>query len=58
MGGQQHTFSSSDENDSDEDNSIVCSELDKGYLNQSYWEKTPVKNLKQLPYDSGSVQHV
>ena len=37
--------------ESEEDTSIVRSESGKVYVKQSYWEKTPVKHVKQLPYD-------
>ena len=29
---------------------MVRSESGKVYVKQSYWEKTPVKHVKQLPY--------
>ena len=35
----------------EEESSIVRSECGKVYVKQSYWEKTPVKHVKQLPYD-------
>ena len=35
----------------EEETSIVRSECGKVYVKQSYWEKTPVKHVKQLPYD-------
>ena len=38
--------------ESEEDTSMVRSESGKVYVKQSYWEKTPVKHVKQLPYDS------
>ena len=37
--------------DSEEDTSIVRNESWKVYVKQSYLEKTPVKHVKQLPYD-------
>ena len=37
--------------ESEEDTSIVRSESGKFYVKQFYWEKTPVKHMKQLPYD-------
>ena len=37
--------------ETEEDTSIVRSESGKVYVKQCYWEKTPVKHVKQLPYD-------
>ena len=42
---------SSFSSDSEEDTPIARSESGKVYVKQSYWVKTPVKHVKQLPYD-------